>query len=181
VAGEAAVRGTTTRTEEGPGGDLLDPAQITRVRAVLALGGVPRADLSDGVQQVRLRLLERRAKGEEVPRDTGAWAAAVASNLAVDWHRNRTRQERLRTRLTALKSWPGRERGPEETLLTLVVADGLDALPAPHRQVVVLRYYADLSVPRTAEVLGIPAGTVKSRLHAAVRALRERLHENGVG
>ena len=43
--------------------DPLDAAQERRVRAVLALGGVPQADLPDGVQQVRLRLLERAARG----------------------------------------------------------------------------------------------------------------------
>ncbi len=64
--------------------DLLDEAQIDRVRAVLTLGGVPHSDLPDGVQQVRLRLLERAAGGVGPPRDLSAWAAVVASNLAVD-------------------------------------------------------------------------------------------------
>ncbi|MGW4003931.1 hypothetical protein ACWEGM_19070, partial [Streptomyces nigra] len=52
--------------------DPLDAAQERRVRAVLALGGVPQADLPDGVQQVRLRLLERAAGGQEAPRDVSA-------------------------------------------------------------------------------------------------------------
>ena len=46
--------------------DPLDAAQERRVRAVLALGGVPQADLPDGVQQVRLRRAhagERRSAG----------------------------------------------------------------------------------------------------------------------
>lgn len=54
---------------------------------MLSLGGVPYADLQDAVQQIRLRLLERAASGREAPRDIGAWAAVVASNLAADWHR----------------------------------------------------------------------------------------------
>ncbi|MFJ2741953.1 RNA polymerase sigma factor [Streptomyces sp. NPDC087440] len=170
-----------TTTDAAAGGDLLDPAQVRRVRAVLALGGVPGTDLADGLQQVRLRLLERRAKGAEMPRDTGAWAAAVASNIAVDWHRSRTRQERLGARLTALPTWGDGARSPEDRLLTLVVADGLDALADLHRQVVVLRFYADLSVPQIAEALGIPAGTVKSRLHTAMRTLRQRLTETEEG
>ncbi len=53
-------------------------------------------------------------------------------------------------------------------------------LPDAQRQVLVLRFYADLSVRGIAEELGIPEGTVKSRLHAAVRALRARLHEDEV-
>jgi RNA polymerase sigma-70 factor (ECF subfamily) len=41
--------------------------------------------------------------------------------------------------------------------------------------VLVLRYYADLTVPQMADVLAVPVGTVKSRLHAAGRAMKARL------
>ncbi|MFF9237506.1 RNA polymerase sigma factor [Streptomyces sp. NPDC014801] len=160
------------------GDDPLDADQERRVRAVLALGGVPQADLPDGVQQVRLRLLERAAKGEESPRDVSAWAAVVASNLAMDWHRARRRQERLGERLAALREPSG--GGEESRVLSLAVARGLDELPDAQRQILVLRFYGDLPVRTIAEQLGIPEGTVKSRLHTAVRALRSRLHEDEV-
>ncbi|MER5900529.1 sigma-70 family RNA polymerase sigma factor [Streptomyces mirabilis] len=159
--------------------DPLDAAQERRVRAVLALGGVPQADLPDGVQQVRLRLLERTAKGDEAPRDVSAWAAVVASNLAMDWHRSKRRQERLGERLASLRQ-PADARDEDSSVLSLAVAQGLDELPDAQRQVLVLRFYADLSVRGIAEELGIPEGTVKSRLHSAVRALRVRLHEDEV-
>ncbi|MEU6525792.1 sigma-70 family RNA polymerase sigma factor [Streptomyces sp. NPDC046924] len=160
--------------------DPLDPAQERRVRAVLALGGVPQADLPDGVQQVRLRLLERAANGQEAPRDVSAWAAVVASNLAMDWHRAKRRQERLGERLAALRPAEQLPADEETRLLSLAVARGLDGLPDAQRQVVVLRFYADLPVRSIAEQLGVPEGTVKSRLHTAVRALRARLHEDEV-
>jgi RNA polymerase sigma-70 factor (ECF subfamily) len=48
----------------------------------------------------------------------------------------------------------------------------LAALPDRLREVIVLRYYHDLAEPEIAETLSIPRGTVKSRLHAAVAALR---------
>ncbi|MDT0395887.1 RNA polymerase sigma factor [Streptomyces edwardsiae] len=159
--------------------DPLDAAQERRVRAVLALGGVPQADLPDGVQQVRLRLLERAASGREAPRDVSAWVAVVASNLAMDWHRAKRRQERIGERLASLR--PAQAPSGEETsVLSLAVARGLDELPDAQRQVVVLRFYADLPVRSIAEQLGVPEGTVKSRLHTAVRALRTRLHEDEV-
>ncbi|MFD7067977.1 RNA polymerase sigma factor [Streptomyces sp. NPDC059913] len=163
------------------GEDPLDPVQVDRVRAVLALGGVAQSDLQDGVQQVRLRLLERRARGQEAPREVGAWAAVVASNLATDWHRARLRQERVGARLAVLAGADGEVQGGQEArLLALSVAEGLDELPTAQRQVLVLRFYADLSVPLIATELGIPEGTVKSRLHAAVKAMRERLHVDEV-
>ncbi|MGW2819633.1 RNA polymerase sigma factor [Streptomyces sp. NPDC001443] len=161
------------------GDDPLDVAQERRVRAVLALGGVPQADLPDGVQQVRLRLLERAASGREAPRDVSAWAAVVASNLAMDWHRARRRQERVGERLASLRQ-PAHDSGEDTSLLSLAVARGLDELPDAQRQVLVLRFYADLPVRSIADELGIPEGTVKSRLHTAVRALRVRLHEDEV-
>ncbi|WP_370880384.1 RNA polymerase sigma factor [Streptomyces aurantiacus] len=162
--------------------DPLDAAQERRVRAVLALGGVPQADLPDGVQQVRLRLLEREASGAEAPRDVSAWAAVVASNLAMDWHRARRRQERIGERLASLRpaEHAVRDAGEDTKVLSLAVAQGLDELPDAQRQILVLRFYADLPVRGIAEELGIPEGTVKSRLHSAVRALRARLHEDEV-
>ncbi|MFE0177772.1 RNA polymerase sigma factor [Streptomyces sp. NPDC059002] len=175
------LRRKTRRAQAGTGGaDPLDAAQEDRVRAVLALGGVPHADLPDGVQQVRLKLLERAADGREAPRDVSAWAAVVASNLAMDWHRARRRQERLGERLAVLWRESTDEDGAEARATSLAVAQGLGELPDAQRQVVVLRFYADLPVRAIADELGIPEGTVKSRLHTAVRLLRARLHEGEV-
>ncbi|MDG5807721.1 sigma-70 family RNA polymerase sigma factor [Streptomyces ossamyceticus] len=173
----AAVTGPAAAGDTGV--DPLDAAQERRVRAVLALGGVPQSDLPDGVQQVRLRLLERAASGREAPRDVSAWAAVVASNLAMDWHRAKRRQERLGERLASLRQLE-HPSGEDSSVLSLAVTRGLDELPDAQRQVVVLRFYADLPVRDIAGELGIPEGTVKSRLHSAVRALRARLHEDEV-
>ena len=98
----------------------------------------------------------------------------------MDWHRAKRRQERLGERLASLRQPTAEPSGEETSLLSLAVARGLDDLPDPQRQVLVLRFYADLPVRGIAEELGIPEGTVKSRLHTAVRALRARLHEDEV-
>nr|WP_246235613.1 sigma-70 family RNA polymerase sigma factor [Streptomyces boluensis] len=158
----------------------MGAAEENRVRAVLALGGVPRSELPDGVQQVRLKLLERAADGREAPRDVSAWAAVVASNLAMDWHRAKRRQERLGERLASLRQESVAGSVEESKVLSLAVAQGLDDLTDVQRQVLVLRFYADLPVRGIARELGIPEGTVKSRLHMAVQALRTRLHEDEV-
>lgn len=175
------LRGRSRRSEAGERrADPLTGAQQDRVRAVLALGGVPQSELLDGVQQVRLKLLERAADGREAPRDVSAWAAVVASNLAMDWHRARRRQERLGERLAALRQEAAAGSVEETRVLSLAVAQGLDDLTPVQRQVLVLRFYADLPVRGIADELGIPEGTVKSRLHMAVQALRARLHEDEV-
>jgi RNA polymerase sigma-70 factor (ECF subfamily) len=57
------------------------------------------------------------------------------------------------------------------------VGRALDRLDADHRIVVILRYWADLQVDEIGARLGIPAGTVKSRLHNALKTMRPRLED----
>lgn len=52
------------------------------------------------------------------------------------------------------------------------------ALPSPQREVVLLRYAEDFSLAQIATALGIPPGTVRSRLHAALQTLRARVARN---
>jgi len=65
----------------------------------------------------------------------------------------------------------------DATAIRDALAQALDALPADERLAVTLRYQADLTVPVIAVVLGIPEGTVKSRLHHALARLRLVLEE----
>jgi RNA polymerase sigma-70 factor (ECF subfamily) len=66
----------------------------------------------------------------------------------------------------------------EQAELSRIVRDGIAALPEKHRSVVVLYYLQRLSLHETAEVLGIQLGTVKSRLHYALRGLRVHLERD---
>ena len=61
------------------------------------------------------------------------------------------------------------------------VQRALAELSPEHRQVLVLRYFADLSVPEVARSIKAPEGTVKSRLHRALGHLRTQLESMGVG
>jgi RNA polymerase sigma-70 factor (ECF subfamily) len=57
------------------------------------------------------------------------------------------------------------------------LATALRRLSAPHREVLVGTYYRDLPAERLATDLGIPVGTVRSRLHYGLLALREQLRD----
>jgi RNA polymerase sigma-70 factor (ECF subfamily) len=57
------------------------------------------------------------------------------------------------------------------------IARAVARLDPDHRIVVILRYWADLTVDEIADRLDIPPGTVKSRLHYALRSMRPRLEE----
>ncbi|MBP2019725.1 RNA polymerase sigma-70 factor (ECF subfamily) [Symbiobacterium terraclitae] len=48
-------------------------------------------------------------------------------------------------------------------------------LPERQREILMLRYFHDFAIPEIGQILGVPAGTVKSRLHQARRRLKELL------
>ena len=56
-----------------------------------------------------------------------------------------------------------------------VVLDAVETLPAEQRDVILLRFYGDLSLNEIAERTSHPVGTVKSRLHRGMAALRDQL------
>lgn len=76
---------------------------------------------------------------------------------------------------------PATDPGPEETLLTGVrrqeLADRIGGLSPLHREALVLFFFEGLSYEETAEVAGVPVGTVKSRLSNAKRALRNAMQK----
>ena len=79
-------------------------------------------------------------------------------------------------RLASLESREvGPERVAERAWERRELAGVLAALPVEAARVVVLRYFSELSIAEMAEVLGVPEGTVKSRLHRALGTLRGEL------
>ena len=75
--------------------------------------------------------------------------------------------------------WPASADNPAAVVEAQVerqqLQQAINGLTPEHRQVVVLRYFAELTVPEVARASGVNEGTVKSRLHRAHRALRQRL------
>lgn len=167
---------TTGHGAERPPLDRIE--DVRRVRAVLALSGVPWMDLEDAVQEVRLKLLRTQSAPEANPiRNVGAWMSIAASRVAMDWHRGRGRDQGLRDRLERRWSTSPGHHPQSDVDLALTVAEGLEQLTKVQRQVLVLRFYEDLPVRDIAAHLEIPEGTVKSRLNAALAALRQRISE----
>jgi RNA polymerase sigma-70 factor (ECF subfamily) len=68
----------------------------------------------------------------------------------------------------------------DELLQQWLVVDALRSLSHDHRVAIVECYYGGRTVAEAAERLGVPRGTVKSRLHYGMRALRLALEERGV-
>jgi RNA polymerase sigma-70 factor (ECF subfamily) len=128
------------------------------------------AGAEDVVQEAFVRALDhvrvfRRADNPE------AWLSRVAINIQRSRWRRMKRYAGLQPRLV--------ERGmpPDVRAETLDLLEVLGGLPAGQREAVVLHHLADLPVEEVAAVLGVPAGTVKSRLSRARVALARALDD----
>lgn len=91
----------------------------------------------------------------------------VVRNLVVTARRHASRTTMSGPRSSAAEPIPDRSEGAQ------VLAEVLGTLPAPHREILILRFVEDLTLAEIATGLDVPLGTVKSRLHNALRSLRE--------
>ena len=105
----------------------------------------------------------------DVTRPFGPWLKRIAVNRAIDYLRSASRVE-------PLHPWSLSEQA-EEDLRLWAVADAVAALGEAKRLVVVLHYWLDLPLEEIAGVLGLPVGTVASRLGRALEELRVALGE----
>lgn len=69
------------------------------------------------------------------------------------------------------------EKKALQTEETLVIQEAISNLPDKQRAVILLAYYEDLPMEEIAQILSIPVGTVKSRLHNAMKSLKLELKE----
>ena len=145
-------------------------------------------ELADDVFQNTFLQLYTKIHQYEPGRPFRPWLYAIATNQAIDALRRQGRHHTVRLHaesddagdddlphlLTLLEC---REPGPLEQLQSeerrQVVRAAVEKLPDFLRQVVILAYYQGLKYKEVADILGIPVGTVKSRLHTALGKLQE--------
>jgi RNA polymerase sigma-70 factor (ECF subfamily) len=159
---EDAFRGLVERHQErvyrtayavvGDHADAAEVAQETWIKAWRALGGF-RGDAA-----------------------VGTWLTRLAVNAA----RDHVRRRRVRAAADGLfQERLARPAGAVEAVEERdALGCALDALSAGQRRLVALRHVLDMTVNEIARLLGVPPGTVKSRLHAAGAALRSALRES---
>jgi RNA polymerase sigma factor (sigma-70 family) len=103
------------------------------------------------------------------------WLLRIVANETSNLHRATRRRSVLELRVAGLVE-PARHRDPEQEAISgasrTALLDAVRALPEKDAQVITCRYFLDLSEAETAEVLGWPRGTVKSRLSRALTKLR---------
>jgi RNA polymerase sigma-70 factor (ECF subfamily) len=100
--------------------------------------------------------------------DIRGYLYVTASNLVKDHWRRLERERRALTKVEVVVSSPGADAAPP-------LRDVVERLPNRHRDVVLLHYYADISVRDTARLLKVSEGAVKRRLFEARALLHEAL------
>ncbi|MEV4557620.1 sigma-70 family RNA polymerase sigma factor [Kitasatospora sp. NPDC049285] len=150
---------------------------------VLHLVGGDRQRAEDVVQETLVRAWRHLDRLDPDPHSLRPWLVTVARRIVIDEHRSRAARPR-EVPAEELDRLPAVDLGAEEqldrTLRLMTVADALGALSPPHRAAIAETYLRGRTAAEAAVVLGIPAGTVRSRLYYALRALRLALEERGV-
>jgi RNA polymerase sigma-70 factor (ECF subfamily) len=136
--------------------EMYDASYLRLVIQIYALSG-DLADAEDAVQEAFVTALGRGRAFARLDNHE-AWLRTVALNHVRNRWRHLEVVRRLRTKVPGPTAEG--EVGPEHVALV----EALGKLDPPHRTVVVLHYLADRSVRDIALELGVPEGTVKTRL-----------------
>jgi RNA polymerase sigma-70 factor (ECF subfamily) len=139
----------------------------------------------DAVQETLLRAWRHPAALDPSRGDPRPWLLRTLRNVLIDEWRARSARPELLTEDPEGVGSPSDEHTvtdhAEAAVQAWTVGAALDRLSSEHRMVLVECYYRGRTVGEAAALLNIPAGTVKSRVHYALRALRLALEEMGVG
>jgi RNA polymerase sigma-70 factor (ECF subfamily) len=131
----------------------------------------------DVLQEVWLTAF-RAIRRLEDPRSVRSWLYRITHDRAIDRirhdrSRGRAEHARAESRPEELDDGPSFDAEDAQALHR-----ALDRIDLRHREVLVLHFLDDLSIADIAAIIGEPAGTVKSRIHYAKRALKEALQNH---
>jgi RNA polymerase sigma-70 factor (ECF subfamily) len=145
-----------------------------QVRRILYLQGFCE-EVDDAVQEVFIKVY----RAAEVPREEAflAWLYRVVLNTGRDHGRRRKTRYGLMDKLQRV-SPETMVDGPVEPA-DEALRGALATLPDELRECVALRFFGDLPLDEIAKAQDIPVGTVKSRLHGAMKKLRLSLDDSG--
>ncbi|MCU1598577.1 MAG: polymerase sigma-70 factor, subfamily [Actinomycetota bacterium] len=131
----------------------------------------------DVVQETLLRAWKKPAILEQSDESARAWLFTVARNIVIDDRRSARHAREISTDNLPESPTPD---ASDAVLDSWILSDALASLSVEHRTAVVSAYYLGQTVAEIARRDDVPEGTVKSRLHYALRAMRIALQERGV-
>ncbi|RSS58444.1 sigma-70 family RNA polymerase sigma factor [Streptomyces sp. WAC01280] len=134
-----------------------------------------RATAEDVVQETLIRAWRHAEVLVNGKGSVRGWLLTVARNIVTDRYRAKAARP---AEIAESPATPAVEEDHADAVVdAMVVLGALDRLTPEHREVLTELYYRERSVAEAADSLGIPAGTVKSRSHYALKALRETFRE----
>jgi RNA polymerase sigma-70 factor (ECF subfamily) len=160
--------------------ELYQRYQTPLLSFVLRLTSGDRQHAEDIVQETMLRAWRQVAQFDQEGRSLMPWLATVARRIVIDEQRKKsarpveTDEGMLNKASASSRDWT------DDLLRSVIVADAMLELSLAHREVLNETILRDRTVNEAADVLGIPVGTVKSRVYYAIRALRLVLAEREV-
>ena len=160
---------------------LIQAHQARVFRSIRAVTGNVE-DAEDALQETLLQAYR------SLPRFRGAasfstWLHRIAINTTRNWVRSQTRasSERIGRRMAPVGAEP--RRAIDEELLArerrAVLRRAILKLPEHYRDAILLRHYRELPYAEIAQVLGVPVGTVRSRIAQGRRLLLKELDNSG--
>jgi RNA polymerase sigma-70 factor, ECF subfamily len=152
--------------------------QVPLLVFVLRLTDGDRQHAEDVVQETMLRAWREAGRLDMSGPSLMPWLAAVARRIVIDEHRRRSARP-VETSEGLIVDVPV-DDDTAATELRVAIADAMRALTSLHRQVLNETILRDQTANQAAVALGIPVGTVKSRVHYALRTLENVLAERGL-
>lgn len=167
------LRSRTRRTTSGDEA-LIRTLYAEHGKALLAYATRMTGDRPSAEDVVQETLIRAWRHAEVVATSEGSlrgWLLTVARNIV----RDRLRAQAVRPNEVAETETTGavQQDHAESVVDSVVLLDALDRLKPEHRDVLVHIYYRGHTASEAAGLLGIPEGTVKSRAHHALKALRK--------
>ncbi|MFF4319040.1 sigma-70 family RNA polymerase sigma factor [Streptomyces sp. NPDC001568] len=136
-----------------------------------------RAAAEDVVQETLIRAWRHSEVLVNGKGSVRGWLLTVARNIITDRYRAKAARP---AEVSGSSAAPPVELDHADSVVdSMTVLGALDRLTPEHRDVLTELYYRQRSVAEAADRLGIPAGTVKSRAHYALKALREVFSDSG--
>lgn len=147
-----------------------------RIKSMMIKAGAEPALADDLAQEAMLTVWRKAGLYDGNRGSVATWIFTIARNLRIDKLRRQSSRPHQDVADIEIKSdAPDGVAVTEESEIVDKVTVALQALPPAQREVVVLSYVEDMAHGAIAERLGIPVGTVKSRLRLAYEKLRNEL------